>query len=312
MIHVPIWLWIGFGALVLVLLGIDLFAHRGRRESRHEAVGWSVAWIAAALLFAVVIVVVLGPTPGEEFLSAYLLEKSLSIDNLFVFLLVFSRLGIPARQERRVLTWGILGAIVTRGIFIALGAAVLERWRFVTYLFGAALVVSGLKMLRNPQKANKEGDKGRLMPWLQRHIPFTPRFHQDHFVVREEGRLLATPLLLALITIELTDVVFAVDSIPAAFSVTEQPFIVYSSNVFAVLGLRALYIVIAQAARSLEYLYLGLAAVLLFAGGKMLAAQWIEVPPLASLGIIAFCIGAATVASVVARRARAGAARSAT
>ncbi len=313
---VPFWGWLSFGAIVAVALAIDLFLHRhgrvdrtpdanlpaGGRHSWTDAVAWSIAWIGLALLFNIGVALVFGRESGEEFLSAYLLEKSLSIDNLFVFLLVFQRLAIPAGEERRILTWGILGAVVTRGVFIALGATLLERFHQVTYVFGAILAVAAVRMFRNPkEKAEK---KGVLLPWLQRHIPLTEQFHGAHFIVRAGTRWVATPMLLALITIELTDIVFAIDSIPAAFAVTERPVIVYSSNVFAIFGLRSLYVVISRAVKDLEYLHIGLGAILLFAGAKMLAAAWVTVPAWLSLAIIAVCGTVAVLASLRARRTR--------
>jgi tellurite resistance protein TerC len=295
---VPAWAWALLAGLMLLLISIDLFAHRGDQvDSRRRALIWSIVWIAAAAVFGVFVAVVFGAETAEQYFAAYLLEKSLSVDNLFLFLVIFTALGIPAAEQRRVLTWGIVGALVTRGIFIGLGAAVLHRWHEVTYLFGAILVVTALKMLHD------SGDKpNRLLPWLERHLPWTSERTGHAFIVRRAGRWLATPLLVALVAIELTDVVFALDSVPAAFAVSEEPFVIYSSNVFAVLGLRALYIVLVGAIAGLRYLKYGLSAVLAFAGAKMLAASWVVIPPLASVAIIAGMIGIAVVASVIARR----------
>jgi tellurite resistance protein TerC len=299
----PFWLWASFVALVVVLLAVDLLAHRKERpDSKKIAVAWTAGWIACALAFNLFVAVTFGAEAGEQFLGAYALEKSLSVDNLFVFLIVFKRIGVPLDQERRVLSWGILGALVTRGIFIAIGAELLERWHAIVYVFGAVLIFSGLKMLRT--EGSDEG-AGWLMPWLQRKLPYSAEAKGPHFFVREAGKLLATPLMVALIAVELTDVVFAVDSIPAAFAVTERPFIVYTSNIFAVLGLRSLYMVLARSLEHLKYLHFGLAAVLVFAGVKMVGSCWVHVSPLVSLGIIALSIGIAVVASVVhGRRAR--------
>jgi tellurite resistance protein TerC len=298
---VPGWAWGLLAALMISLISIDLLAHRGdRADSRRRALVWSLVWIGAALLFNVFVAVRFGLAAGEQFLAAYLLEKSLSVDNLFLFLVIFAAFKIPASEQRRVLTWGIIGALVTRAIFIAAGAALLERWHAVTYLFGAILVVTALKMLRTP----KADEEPKLLRWLERHLPWTQRLHGHKFLVRIDGRLLATPLLLALIAIELTDVVFAVDSIPAAFAVTSDPFLVYSSNVFAILGLRALYIVLAGALTELRYLRFGLSAVLAFAGAKMLAASWVKVDPLLSVGVIVACIGASVIASLTVRPRR--------
>jgi tellurite resistance protein TerC len=295
---VPAWAWALLAGVMLVLISIDLFAHRGDRvDSRGRALAWSLVWVGVAVVFGVLVGVYFGAETAEQYFAAYLLEKSLSVDNLFLFVVVFGALGIPAAEQRRVLTWGIVGALVTRGVFIALGAAVLHRWHEITYVFGAILVITAVKMLRE-----SDGMSQRLLPWLERHLPWTRDRVGHHFLVRRGGRWLGTPLLVALIAIELTDVVFALDSIPAAFAVSEEPFVVYSSNVFAVLGLRALYVVLVGAISDLRYLKYGLSAVIAFAGLKMLAASWIVISPLLSVGVIAVMIGAAVVASVVATR----------
>jgi tellurite resistance protein TerC len=296
---VPAWAWALLAVIVCTSISIDLFAHRGDRvDSRRRALAWSAVWIALALAFNVFVAHRFGAEAGEQFLAAYLLEKSLSVDNLFVFLLVFSALRIPAAEQRRVLTWGIAGAIFTRGLLIFAGAAAVARWHALLWVFGALLVVAALKLLREPAQESES----RLLRWLERHVPWTPRLDGHHFVTRIRGRLVATPLLLALIAIELTDIVFAIDSVPAAFAVTEEPFLIYSSNLFAILGLRALYVVLAGALAGLRYLRFGLAAVLAFAGAKLLLASWIKIPPLMSVGVIAGCIGLSIVASVLANR----------
>lgn len=297
-IVVPAWAWGLLAGVMLVLLAIDLIAHRGDRiDSRRSALVWSVVWIGAAVAFGVVVAVWFGGAAAEQFFAAYLLEKSLSLDNLFLFVVIFSSLGIPREEQRRVLSWGILGALVTRGLFIALGAVALRRWHEVTYVFGAILVITALRMLRD-----SEGASQRLLPWLERHLPWTREREGHHFFVRRDGRWLATPLFLALLAIELTDVVFAIDSIPAAFAVSDEPFVIYSSNVFAVLGLRALYVVLVGAIAELRYLKYGLSAVIGFAGAKMLAAPWIAISPLVSVAVIGLVIGAAVAASLVAAR----------
>jgi tellurite resistance protein TerC len=298
---VPAWAWGLLAGVMLVLIAIDLFAHRGDRvDSRRRALVWTVVWIAAAVVFGAVVAIWFGADAAEQYFAAYLLEKSLSVDNLFVFVVVFGALDIPVSEQRRVLTWGILGALVTRGVFIALGAAILHRWHEVTYVFGAILVVTALKLLRGG-----EGGESRLLSWLERHLPWTRERSGHHFIVRRGERWLATPLLLALLAIELTDVMFAIDSIPAAFAVSDEPFVIYSSNVFAVLGLRALYSVLLGALADLRYLKYGLSAVLAFAGAKMLAASWIKISPIVSVLVIALVIGVAAGASLwVARRDR--------
>ncbi len=298
-IEVPVWAWVLLAGLMLVLISIDLYAHRGdHTDSRKRAVLWSVAWIAVSLLFNGWVALRFGAEAGEQFLAAYLLEKSLSVDNLFVFLVIFGALQIPSSEQRRVLTWGIIGALVTRGAFIAAGAAVLERWHGLAYVFGGLLVFTAIKMLREPEPDAEP----KLIGWLERHLPWTRERDGHKFFTRKTGKLLATPLFVALIAIELTDIVFAVDSVPAAFAITEEPFLIYSSNVFAILGLRALYVVLAGALADLRYLRVGLSAVLAFAGVKMLGARWIHIPPLLSVAVIILCIATAVIASLVYRR----------
>jgi len=294
---VPAGAWALLAVVVVVAIAIDLFAHRGDHvDSRRRAIAWSLGWIAAGLGFAGYVWWQFGADAGEQFIAAYLLEKSLSVDNLFLFVAVFGALAIPTSEQRRVLTWGIVGALVFRAIFIGVGAAVLERWHAVTFVFGALLIVGAINMLR----AQKQD--GRLLAWLERRLPWTRERAGHKFLVKKDGRWLATPLLVALVVIELADVAFAVDSIPAAFSVSEEPFIVYSSNVFAVLGLRALYIVLVDAIRKLRYLKLGLSGVLAFAGAKLIAAPWLHISALLSILVIATIIGAAVIASVLANR----------
>jgi tellurite resistance protein TerC len=298
---VPAWAWALLAGVMLLLIAIDLFAHRGDRiDSRRRALVWTVVWIAAAVVFGAAVAVWLGADAAEQYFAAYLLEKSLSVDNLFVFVVVFGALDIPLSEQRRVLTWGILGALVTRAVFIALGAAILHRWHEITYVFGAILVFTAFKLLRGGQ-----GGPSRLLIWLERYLPWTRERSGHHFIVRRDGRWLATPLLVALLAIELTDVMFAIDSIPAAFAVSDEPFVIYSSNVFAVLGLRALYAVLLGALADLRYLKYGLSAVLAFAGAKMLAAPWVKISPMVSVAVIALVIGIAAGASLwVARRER--------
>ena len=295
---VPAWAWCLLAVVMLLLIAIDLVAHRGDRiDSRGRALAWSVVWVAAAVVFGGFVAIWFGADAAEQYFAAYLLEKSLSIDNLFVFVVIFGALEIPTSEQRRVLTWGIIGALVTRAAFIAAGAAILQRWHEVTYVFGAILLITAVKMLRSG-----EGGSERLLGWLERYLPWTRERSGHHFVVKSGGRWLATPLLVALIAIELTDVMFALDSIPAAFAVSEEPFVVYSSNVFAVLGLRALYVVLLGALSQLRYLKYGLSAVIAFAGAKMLAAPWVSISPPVSVAVIALVIGAAVVASVIATR----------
>lgn len=301
-IAVPFGAWVLFGVVIVVSLVVDLLAHRGGRSvSRKHAVGWSVAWISVAALFAVWIAMTFGRSIAIDFVTAYLVEKSLSVDNLFLFLVLFSRLRIPSTEQHRVLFWGIIGALVSRAVFIGAGAALLARWHSAVYVLGAFLVFTGV---RTALHREDEADEGRVLPFLRRHLPFTHKLHGHRFITIENGRRVATPLLLALLAIEVTDVLFALDSVPAVFAISREPFIVYSSNVFAILGLRSLYLVLATLLRDLKYLHYGLAAILAFAGAKMLGARIVHVPQLASLAIIASILVAAIVPSLVARRAK--------
>ena len=295
-LDVPTWTWVLFGTLLVLFTLIDLFAHRGdHADSRRTAILWSVGWIGVALGFNLFVALKFGAEAGEQFLAAYLLEKSLSIDNLFLFIVIFAQLGIPRTEQRRVLTFGILGALVMRLLFIVLGAAALHRWHEVTYVFGVILIVTAFKISRQP---TEDGKTPRSLLWLERHLPWSRKLDGHRFFTRKNGRLLATPLLIALIAIEATDIIFAIDSVPAAFAVSEDTFILYTSNVFAILGLRALYVALASVLVGLHYLRFGLAAVLGFAGVKMLLAAWVTIPPLLSVGIIAGCIAVAVIASL--------------
>jgi tellurite resistance protein TerC len=290
------WVWASFAGTLLVLLAIDLFAHRGRRAlSRKAAIAWSVVWIAAGLSYGGFLGVVLGGRAAGEYLAAWLIEKSLSVDNLFVFLIVFQALKIPEEKQRRVLTWGIFGALVFRALFVAVGAAALERFHWVTWLFGAILLWTAVRVFREDPAKHRES---RAVRWLSRHLPVSKETGGGAFLAREGGRRVATPLLVALLAIEVTDLVFAIDSIPAAFSVTRDTFLVYASNAFAILGLRSLYAVLAHGLERLRYLHYALAGVLAFAGVKIIVARWVELPPWISIAVVVAVIGAAVWASL--------------
>lgn len=298
---VPAWAWALLAAIVLLSISIDLFAHRGDHvDSKKRALVWTLVWVGVSLAFNVFVAFWFGLDAAEEFLAAYLLEKSLSVDNLFVFLLVFGALSIPVTEQRRVLTWGILGAILSRGVLIFAGAAAVQRWHALTYVFGGVLVLAAFKLLRSEDKPSDE--PSAVVVWLEKHLRWTRTLHGHRFFVRIDGKRVATPLFIALLAIEATDIVFAIDSVPAAFAVTNEPFIIYSSNLLAILGLRALYVVLAGALADLRYLRYGLAAVLGFAGAKLLLVNWIKIPPLASVAVIAVCIAIAVLASIRANR----------
>jgi tellurite resistance protein TerC len=298
------WLWGGFTAFILALLALDLgvFQRRGHAVRAREALVWSAVWAALALSFAGVVWVAFGAERAEQYLAGWLIEKSLSVDNLFVFVVIFGAFRIPPREQHRVLFWGILSALVLRAAMIIGGAALLQRFHWLVYVFGVFLVVTGLRLWRHRKEAPDAG-AGPMTRWVRRLIPSTPELSGGRFVVREGGRRLATPLLLSLVAVELTDVAFAVDSIPAIFAVTTDPFIVYTSNVFAILGLRSLYFLLADMVDRFVHLKTGLAAVLVYVGVKMSIAEWVKIPTALSLAVIACILGAAVVASLAAPRA---------
>jgi tellurite resistance protein TerC len=297
-------LWSGFVAFVLVMLALDLGVfHREAREVRfREALGWSAVWVALALLFNGFVAWRFGAQAGLEFLTGYLIEKSLSVDNIFVFLVIFSGLRIPLQYQHRVLFWGILTALVLRAVMILAGAALLARFHWLVYVFGAFLIFTGVKLFRNRGR-EEHPEEGALMRLVRRWLPSTPRLHGERFFVREGGRWFATPLCMALIMVEVTDVIFAVDSIPAIFAVTTDPFIVFTSNIFAILGLRSLFFLVAGLVSKFVYLKVGLAAVLVFVGAKMALVDFVKIPALVSLAVVVALLGGAMAASWwVARR----------
>jgi tellurite resistance protein TerC len=300
--------WLIFSAVALALLLVDLLVHRGKRaESHKSAIGWSIAWVALGLAFCGYVWAMYGGRAAQEYLGAYLIEKSLSLDNLFVFLVIFQSLGISGERQRGVLFWGIFGALIFRALFIFAGVEAIERWHAVVYFFGALLLVTAWRVAREDPAKKKES---KLVFWLEKRLPVSATSEGNHFIIKKDGRRLATPLLIALISIELTDIAFAVDSVPAALAVSHDPFIVYTSNVFAILGLRALYIALAGVIAQLRYLHYGLAAVLAFAGLKMIVPdKWVHIPPLVSVAIIVLFIGVSVWASLRARKRDAARAR---
>jgi tellurite resistance protein TerC len=266
-----------------------------------EAGIWTIVWISLALSFNAVLYLWRGPEPALQFLAGYLIEKSLSVDNLFVFALLFSFFAVPAVYQHRVLFWGVLGALILRGLFVAAGTALISSFHWIIYVFGAFLVFTGARLaLAGEGEVNP--DKNPLLRLSRRFLPLTPGFEGQRFFVRRAGRVLATPLFLVLLVVESTDLVFAVDSIPAVFAVTQDPFLVYTSNVFAILGLRSLYFLLAGAITRFYYLKLALGAILTFVGVKMLIADLFEIPVAISLGVIAGLLVLAVVGSVVRAR----------
>jgi tellurite resistance protein TerC len=289
--------WLVFGTLVVVALVVDL--RFSRKTSTRSAALWSAVWIGLGLGFGAWIALRQGGEAGITYLTAYLLEKSLSIDNLFVFILIFSLTGIPPQLQPRALFWGIVGALAMRAVLIALGVELLERFHWMVYPLAALLAYAAYRMLRGEQERFATQQCALCESWLARFIPIEPRLHGARFVIRRDGRLMATPLLVALAVIETTDLVFAVDSIPAVFAVTRDPFLVYTSNIFALLGLRSLYFLLAGVIPKLRFLKVGLAAMLLLAAAKLAAGELLHVPPLYSLGAIVVILAASIGASLL-------------
>jgi tellurite resistance protein TerC len=299
-------LWVAFNVFVLGVLVLDLavFHRKAHTVSLREALGWSVVWVALALIFNAGIYYYAGQEKALEFLTGYLIEKALSVDNLFVFIMIFSYFSVPAMYHHRVLFWGILGALVMRAIFIAGGVALLNSFHWMVYVFGGFLILTGIRMLfAGDQKVDPE--KNPVVRLLRRVIPVTPEYKGQRFFVRDRGRLWATPLLLVLVVVETTDLIFAVDSIPAILAITTDPFIVYSSNVFAILGLRALYFLLAGILDKFHYLKVGLSLVLCFVGAKMMLVDFYKMPIGLSLGVIAGILALSMLASVVIKPAHA-------
>ena len=293
--------WTVFWTVVGVALVADIVVARlgGRTPTMRNAALWSAAWIGLGLVFGAWVALRLGADAGITYLTAYLLEKSLSVDNLFLFVLIFTQTGIPARLQHRALFWGIVSALIMRAVLIALGVYLLERFHWVIYLFAGFLVFAAWRMLWGKEEEIKRigASCALCTSWIGRFIPIMPVTTGTGFLIRKGGRLMATPLLVALVVIETTDLIFALDSIPAVFAVTRDPFLVYTSNVFALLGLRSLYFVLAGAIRDLRFLRTGLGIMLLLVAAKMLLADIVEIPPVVSLGVVVLIFGVAIVAS---------------
>ena len=287
-----IWFWVAFHVGVFVAIGVDLFTFhlRGRELSMAAAGRRSLLWVVVSLAFNAVVWRVKGPHHGLDFLTGYLIEYSLSMDNIFVFVLIFTHFRVPPRAQHRVLVWGIIGALIMRGTMILFGIALVQRFHFVLYIFGLFLLITAARMLFGQHLAH-DFRETRVMRFLRRILPITHEFHDQHFKVRVDGRWMLTPLALTMIVIEMTDLAFAVDSIPAIFAITQDPFIVYTSNICAVLGLRSLYFLLAGLMNRFVYLRIGLALVLGFVGLKMITAEYLPLPRVVSLGIIVLILG---------------------
>ncbi|ACT46927.1 TerC family protein [Methylotenera mobilis] len=308
------WMWAGFGVFVVVMLAIDMFA-LGRKGAHkvgaREALIWSVVWFSLAMLFGAALWAWLDHTSGREiadarameYLTGYLLEKTLAMDNIFVFVMIFSYFAVPLEYQKRILVYGVLGAIILRALMILVGAWLIAEFHWVLYVFGAFLLITGIKMFvfadHEPNLATNP-----LLKWLRQHMRITEQFHADKFWITKNGVRWFTPMFLVLVLIEFSDVIFAMDSIPAIFAVTDDPFIVFTSNIFAILGLRALYFLLADMAERFHLLKFGLALVLIFIGTKMLIVEWFKVPVAVSLGVVVAVLGTSMLLSLIATRKR--------
>lgn len=310
---ITLWAWIGFHAIVFLVLALDLgvFHRRSHKVSIREAGLWTLVWITLSLVFNGIIWLWRGPEDGLNFLTGYLVEYSLSVDNIFVFVLLFSYFRVPAQYQHRVLFWGILGALIMRGTMILVGSALVEQFEWILYLFGAFLLVTGVRLIFQDDEPEVDPQRNLLVRLARRLLPITPDMRGDRFFVREADRFSATPLFLVLLIVESTDLLFAVDSIPAIFGITHDPFIVYTSNICAILGLRSLYFLLAGVMESFYYLRFGLAIILSFIGVKMLTplvTGWflgghgVHISTTISLGVIVVTLLASVVSSLIRSR----------
>ena len=307
-----IWMWSGFGVFVLLMLAVDMFLldrNGAQKVGAKEALIWSFVWFAMAMLFGAILWGWLDHTAGREiadvkvmeYLTGYLLEKTLAMDNIFVFVMIFSYFAVPLEFQKRILVYGVLGAIILRALMIILGAWLIAQFHWVLYVFGAFLLVTGIKMF---VFADQEPDlaKNPLLTWVRKHMRITNDYHGDKFWIMDKGVRWFTPMFLVLVLIEFSDVIFAMDSIPAIFAITNDPFIVFTSNIFAILGLRALYFLLADMAERFHLLKFGLAVVLMFVGTKMLIVEWFKIPVAVSLGVVVAVIGTSILLSLIATR----------
>jgi tellurite resistance protein TerC len=303
-----IWFWIAFHIGVFIALIVDLaqFKRRDRALSMRAAAQRSAIWIALSLLFNLLVWKLRGPDTALDFLTGYLIEYSLSVDNIFVFVLIFAYFRVPPIAQHRVLVWGIVGALVMRGIMIWLGVTLVARFHFVLYLFGAFLLMTAVRMFSG-KYGQRDFEKGFIMRTCRKWVPVTPGFHDENFIAKIDNRWMLTPLALVLILVDVMDLVFAVDSIPAVFAITQDAFIVYTSNICAILGLRSLYFLLANLVDRFIYLKTGLAIVLAFVGMKMILADVFRVPTLISLALIVIILGVTITLSMIVTRNRASA-----
>jgi tellurite resistance protein TerC len=292
--------WIAFNLFIVIAIALDLrvFHRRPHKIEIREATLASFGWISVSLLFGAGILYFRGPQPALEFFTGYLIEKALSVDNLFLFLVIFRAFAVDERLQHRLLEWGVVGALIMRGAMIALGAELIEHFSWVMYILGAFIVYAGVRMLFY-HKGDVHPEQSRIFRFASKNLRVSHEYHGEHFFVRNAGRLFATPLFLVLLVVEITDVTLAVDSIPAVFGITRDPFVVYTSNVLAILGLRALYFLLAGVIDRLRFLDEGLAIVLVFIGGQMIGERWLHIPVAASLGVVGGVLLIALLASAL-------------
>ncbi len=301
---INIYFWIGFHVFIFLMLALDLgvFNKKDHKVPVKEAIKWSSVWISLALLFNLFVFYEFGKTKALEFLTGYVIEYSLSVDNIFVFIIIFTFFSVPDRFQHKVLFWGIIGALVMRGIFIFAGVALINKFHWIILIFGAFLVVTGIKMLFQ-KKTQMHPDKNPVVRFFRKFLPVSDETHSSKFFIRQNHRIFATPLFLVLIVIESTDLLFAVDSIPAVLAVSHDKFIVYTSNIFAILGLRSLYFAVAGIMSYFRYIKIGIAFILTFVGLKMLASFFnIEIPIILSLGIIVSILFISILASIIIKK----------
>lgn len=293
-------LWAGFATLIAVMLIIDLgiFSKKSHEISFREALSWTLVWVGLAVAFNLGIYFTLGPTKALEFLTGYLIEESLSVDNLFVFILIFSYFHVSRKNQPKILKWGILGALVMRALFIFVGIELFERFHWMIYLFGGLLLVTGIKMAFGGEETI-EPEKNFLVRIARKFVPVTRRMYRDQFFIRKNGIRAATPLFMALLVVESSDLIFAIDSIPAILAVSRDPFIVYTSNVFAIMGLRSLFYLLSSVMEMFAYLKLGVSCILAFVGVKMLLSGFYPIPIFFSLGIIVGVLSISILTSVM-------------
>ncbi|MDF2529579.1 MAG: terC2 [Gammaproteobacteria bacterium] len=309
------WMWLIFFGIVLITMAIDLWgcgAAKAHKMSTKQALSWVMVWVALALCFNVFIWwhtkqvdgAVIAQQKATEFLTGFLVEKALAVDNIFVFLMIFSFFHVPAEFQRRVLTFGIFGAIIMRAVMIGAGSWLILKAHWILYIFGAFLIFTGIKMLIFANQENKSLEDNLLLKWLKRHLPIAPSYQGEKFFIRQNGKLFFTPLFIVLILIEFSDVIFATDSVPAIFAITQDPFIVFTSNIFAIMGLRAMYFLLAGMAERFHLLKYAVAIILLIIGAKMLIEPWVHVSTVLALGLVAGILLISVVASLIKTRHR--------